>query len=133
MSLADLEMVNNNSSAHFFPGSIFSFLFCFLGCTVWICLVRLSDNVLVRCSSRGPNLKAEKLKVSCDVSANPAPPPPPLPQGLYVSGVIGDRMNLRYVLCFGLCGSATVVSWLPGRRTTSHVNMSHPLSRCDFK
>ncbi|XP_059904806.1 sugar phosphate exchanger 3 [Gadus macrocephalus] len=28
--------------------------------------------------------------------------------GLYVSGVIGDRMNLRYVLCFGLCGSATV-------------------------
>ena len=32
-------------------------------------------------------------------------------QGLYVSGVIGDRMNLRYVLCFGLCGSATVVSY----------------------
>ncbi|KAM3858810.1 sugar phosphate exchanger 3 [Diretmus argenteus] len=28
--------------------------------------------------------------------------------GLYVSGVIGDRMNLRYVLCFGLCGSAAV-------------------------
>ncbi|KAJ3612063.1 hypothetical protein NHX12_020340 [Muraenolepis orangiensis] len=28
--------------------------------------------------------------------------------GLYISGVIGDRMNLRYVLCFGLCGSATV-------------------------
>lgn len=31
-------------------------------------------------------------------------------QGLYLSGVIGDRVNLRYVLCFGLCGSATVVS-----------------------
>lgn len=30
-------------------------------------------------------------------------------QGLYLSGVIGDRVNLRYVLCFGLCGSATVV------------------------
>ncbi|KAM4615441.1 sugar phosphate exchanger 3 [Polymixia lowei] len=28
--------------------------------------------------------------------------------GLYVSGVIGDRLNLRYVLCFGLCGSAAV-------------------------
>lgn len=28
--------------------------------------------------------------------------------GLYLSGVIGDRVNLRYVLCFGLCGSATV-------------------------
>ncbi|KAK0146721.1 Sugar phosphate exchanger 3 [Merluccius polli] len=28
--------------------------------------------------------------------------------GLYISGMIGDRMNLRYVLCFGLCGSATV-------------------------
>ncbi|XP_056281107.1 sugar phosphate exchanger 3 isoform X1 [Pseudoliparis swirei] len=28
--------------------------------------------------------------------------------GLYCSGVIGDRVNLRYVLCFGLCGSATV-------------------------
>ncbi|XP_034145922.1 sugar phosphate exchanger 3 isoform X4 [Esox lucius] len=28
--------------------------------------------------------------------------------GLYVSGVIGDRMNLRYVLTFGLCGSAIV-------------------------
>ncbi|KAM9407375.1 sugar phosphate exchanger 3-like isoform 1-T2 [Salvelinus alpinus] len=28
--------------------------------------------------------------------------------GLYMSGVIGDRMNLRYVLCFGLCGSAIV-------------------------
>lgn len=28
--------------------------------------------------------------------------------GLYVSGVIGDRLNLRYVLCFGLCGSAVV-------------------------
>uniref|UniRef100_A0A667ZXT5 Sugar phosphate exchanger 3 n=1 Tax=Myripristis murdjan TaxID=586833 RepID=A0A667ZXT5_9TELE len=39
--------------------------------------------------------------------------------GLYVSGVIGDRLNLRYVLCFGLCGSAavefvfgTVTEWL---------------------
>lgn len=32
------------------------------------------------------------------------------PQGLYLSGVIGDRVNLRYVLCFGLCGSAAVVS-----------------------
>lgn len=31
-------------------------------------------------------------------------------QGLYLSGVIGDRVNLRFVLCFGLCGSATVVS-----------------------
>ncbi|XP_064199422.1 sugar phosphate exchanger 3 [Anguilla rostrata] len=28
--------------------------------------------------------------------------------GLYVSGVIGDRLNLRYVLCCGLCGSAVV-------------------------
>ncbi|KAJ8381997.1 hypothetical protein SKAU_G00027750 [Synaphobranchus kaupii] len=28
--------------------------------------------------------------------------------GLYVSGVIGDRLNLRYVLSFGLCGSAIV-------------------------
>ncbi|CAK6949838.1 sugar phosphate exchanger 3 [Scomber scombrus] len=28
--------------------------------------------------------------------------------GLYFSGVIGDRLNLRYVLCFGLCGSAAV-------------------------
>ncbi|XP_077399681.1 sugar phosphate exchanger 3 [Vanacampus margaritifer] len=28
--------------------------------------------------------------------------------GLYLSGVIGDRVNLRYVLCFGLCGSAVV-------------------------
>lgn len=28
--------------------------------------------------------------------------------GLYISGVIGDRLNLRYVLCFGLCGSAIV-------------------------
>ncbi|XP_068442528.1 sugar phosphate exchanger 3 isoform X2 [Clinocottus analis] len=28
--------------------------------------------------------------------------------GLYCSGVIGDRVNLRYVLCFGLCGSALV-------------------------
>ncbi|XP_056311154.1 sugar phosphate exchanger 3 [Danio aesculapii] len=26
--------------------------------------------------------------------------------GLYISGVIGDRFNLRYVLSFGLCGSA---------------------------
>uniref|UniRef100_H3DMF8 Sugar phosphate exchanger 3 n=1 Tax=Tetraodon nigroviridis TaxID=99883 RepID=H3DMF8_TETNG len=38
--------------------------------------------------------------------------------GLYLSGVIGDRVNLRYVLCFGLCGSAAVefvfgtVTWL---------------------
>lgn len=31
-------------------------------------------------------------------------------QGLYLSGIIGDRVNLRYVLCFGLCGSAAVVS-----------------------
>ncbi|KAF0029570.1 hypothetical protein F2P81_018675 [Scophthalmus maximus] len=29
-------------------------------------------------------------------------------EGLYLSGVIGDRVNLRYVLCFGLCGSAAV-------------------------
>uniref|UniRef100_A0A8C6KKD1 Sugar phosphate exchanger 3 n=1 Tax=Nothobranchius furzeri TaxID=105023 RepID=A0A8C6KKD1_NOTFU len=29
-------------------------------------------------------------------------------QGLYLSGVVGDRVNLRYVLCFGLCGSAIV-------------------------
>ncbi|XP_029317491.1 sugar phosphate exchanger 3 isoform X2 [Cottoperca gobio] len=28
--------------------------------------------------------------------------------GLYFSGVIGDRVNLRYVLCVGLCGSAAV-------------------------
>uniref|UniRef100_A0A3P8TC47 Sugar phosphate exchanger 3 n=1 Tax=Amphiprion percula TaxID=161767 RepID=A0A3P8TC47_AMPPE len=28
--------------------------------------------------------------------------------GLYLSGVIGDRVNLRYVLCVGLCGSAAV-------------------------
>ncbi|KAG7455805.1 hypothetical protein MATL_G00244910 [Megalops atlanticus] len=28
--------------------------------------------------------------------------------GLYISGVIGDRLNLRYVLSFGLCGSAVV-------------------------
>uniref|UniRef100_A0A3Q3VN41 Sugar phosphate exchanger 3 n=1 Tax=Mola mola TaxID=94237 RepID=A0A3Q3VN41_MOLML len=39
--------------------------------------------------------------------------------GLYLSGVIGDRVNLRYVLSFGLCGSAaveflfgTVTEWL---------------------
>lgn len=39
--------------------------------------------------------------------------------GLYLSGVIGDRFNLRYVLCVGLCGSAavefvfgTVTEWL---------------------
>ncbi|XP_034019660.1 sugar phosphate exchanger 3 [Thalassophryne amazonica] len=39
--------------------------------------------------------------------------------GLYLSGIIGDRVNLRYVLCFGLCGSAvveflfgTVTEWL---------------------
>uniref|UniRef100_A0A8B9H720 Sugar phosphate exchanger 3 n=2 Tax=Astyanax mexicanus TaxID=7994 RepID=A0A8B9H720_ASTMX len=28
--------------------------------------------------------------------------------GLYISGVIGDRLNLRYVLATGLCGSAIV-------------------------
>uniref|UniRef100_A0A3Q3IUZ9 Sugar phosphate exchanger 3 n=1 Tax=Monopterus albus TaxID=43700 RepID=A0A3Q3IUZ9_MONAL len=28
--------------------------------------------------------------------------------GLYLSGVAGDRVNLRYVLCFGLWGSAAV-------------------------
>ncbi|KAG5267113.1 hypothetical protein AALO_G00218130 [Alosa alosa] len=28
--------------------------------------------------------------------------------GLYISGVMGDRLNLRYVLTFGLCGSAVV-------------------------
>lgn len=33
------------------------------------------------------------------------------PQGLYISGVIGDRMNLRYVLSAGLCGSAVVVCY----------------------
>ncbi|XP_062373987.1 sugar phosphate exchanger 3 [Sardina pilchardus] len=39
--------------------------------------------------------------------------------GLYISGVVGDRLNLRYVLTFGLCGSAvvefvfgTVTEWL---------------------
>ncbi|XP_070784700.1 sugar phosphate exchanger 3 isoform X4 [Enoplosus armatus] len=32
--------------------------------------------------------------------------------GLYLSGVIGDRVNLRYVLCFGLCGSAAVYAFL---------------------
>ncbi|KAM9467921.1 sugar phosphate exchanger 3 isoform 1-T2 [Clarias gariepinus] len=39
--------------------------------------------------------------------------------GLYISGVIGDRLNLRYVLSFGLCGSAvaeflfgTLTEWL---------------------
>uniref|UniRef100_A0A673HC12 Sugar phosphate exchanger 3 n=1 Tax=Sinocyclocheilus rhinocerous TaxID=307959 RepID=A0A673HC12_9TELE len=39
--------------------------------------------------------------------------------GLYISGVIGDRFNLRYVLTFGLCGSAvtefvfgTLTEWL---------------------
>uniref|UniRef100_A0A8C2XVE3 Sugar phosphate exchanger 3 n=1 Tax=Cyclopterus lumpus TaxID=8103 RepID=A0A8C2XVE3_CYCLU len=37
--------------------------------------------------------------------------------GLYCSGVIGDRVNLRYVLCFGLCGSATVVSFMFGTLT----------------
>ncbi|XP_017280372.1 sugar phosphate exchanger 3 [Kryptolebias marmoratus] len=36
--------------------------------------------------------------------------------GLYLSGVIGDRVNLRYVLCFGLCGSA-VVEFLFGTLT----------------
>ncbi|MCJ8743298.1 hypothetical protein PDJAM_G00092280 [Pangasius djambal] len=29
--------------------------------------------------------------------------------GLYVSGIVGDRLDLRYVLSFGLCGSAVVV------------------------
>ncbi len=33
-------------------------------------------------------------------------------QGLYISGVIGDRFNLRYVLSFGLCGSAVTVGIL---------------------
>ncbi|KAL2102449.1 hypothetical protein ACEWY4_001617 [Coilia grayii] len=28
--------------------------------------------------------------------------------GLYISGIIGDRLNLRYVLTVGLCGSAVV-------------------------
>ncbi|XP_053505912.1 sugar phosphate exchanger 3 [Ictalurus furcatus] len=28
--------------------------------------------------------------------------------GLYISGIIGDRLDLRYVLSFGLCGSAVV-------------------------
>ncbi|XP_026859703.1 sugar phosphate exchanger 3 isoform X2 [Electrophorus electricus] len=28
--------------------------------------------------------------------------------GLYISGVIGDRLDLRFVLSFGLCGSAVV-------------------------
>ncbi|KAA8580052.1 hypothetical protein FQN60_005587 [Etheostoma spectabile] len=37
-------------------------------------------------------------------------------EGLYLSGVIGDRVNLRYVLCFGLCGSA-VVEFLFGTLT----------------
>ncbi|XP_063073592.1 sugar phosphate exchanger 3 [Engraulis encrasicolus] len=39
--------------------------------------------------------------------------------GLYISGIVGDRLNLRYVLTFGLCGSAivefvfgTVTEWL---------------------
>uniref|UniRef100_A0AAY4ELG5 Sugar phosphate exchanger 3 n=1 Tax=Denticeps clupeoides TaxID=299321 RepID=A0AAY4ELG5_9TELE len=36
--------------------------------------------------------------------------------GLYISGVIGDRLNLRYVLSFGLCGSA-VVEFLFGTLT----------------
>uniref|UniRef100_H3B6R4 Sugar phosphate exchanger 3 n=1 Tax=Latimeria chalumnae TaxID=7897 RepID=H3B6R4_LATCH len=29
--------------------------------------------------------------------------------GLYVSGIIGDRLNLRFVLSFGMCSSAVVV------------------------
>uniref|UniRef100_A0A8C5HZ33 Sugar phosphate exchanger 3 n=1 Tax=Gouania willdenowi TaxID=441366 RepID=A0A8C5HZ33_GOUWI len=37
--------------------------------------------------------------------------------GLYLSGVIGDRVNLRYVLCVGLCGSAVVVSFVFGTVT----------------
>uniref|UniRef100_A0A3B3DJA6 Sugar phosphate exchanger 3 n=1 Tax=Oryzias melastigma TaxID=30732 RepID=A0A3B3DJA6_ORYME len=37
--------------------------------------------------------------------------------GLYLSGVIGDRVNLRYVLCFGLCGSAVVVRFVFGTLT----------------
>ncbi|KAL6459949.1 hypothetical protein MHYP_G00317080 [Metynnis hypsauchen] len=36
--------------------------------------------------------------------------------GLYISGVIGDRLNLRYVLSAGLCGSA-VVEFLFGTLT----------------
>ncbi|KAG7320314.1 hypothetical protein KOW79_016167 [Hemibagrus wyckioides] len=32
--------------------------------------------------------------------------------GLYISGIIGDRLNLRYVLSFGLCGSAVVYAFL---------------------
>uniref|UniRef100_A0A3B5M5U4 Sugar phosphate exchanger 3 n=1 Tax=Xiphophorus couchianus TaxID=32473 RepID=A0A3B5M5U4_9TELE len=36
--------------------------------------------------------------------------------GLYLSGIIGDRVNLRYVLCFGLCGSA-IVEFLFGTLT----------------
>ncbi|TSK13204.1 Sugar phosphate exchanger 3 [Bagarius yarrelli] len=32
--------------------------------------------------------------------------------GLYISGIMGDRLNLRYVLSFGLCGSAVVYAFL---------------------
>lgn len=32
-------------------------------------------------------------------------------QGLFVSGIVGDRLNLRWVLSFGMCSSALVVSW----------------------
>ncbi|XP_076860965.1 sugar phosphate exchanger 3 isoform X2 [Brachyhypopomus gauderio] len=32
--------------------------------------------------------------------------------GLYISGVIGDRLDLRYVLSFGLCGSAITYAFL---------------------
>lgn len=31
-------------------------------------------------------------------------------QGLFVSGIVGDRLNLRWVLSFGMCSSALVVS-----------------------
>uniref|UniRef100_A0A8C7E4Y0 Major facilitator superfamily (MFS) profile domain-containing protein n=1 Tax=Naja naja TaxID=35670 RepID=A0A8C7E4Y0_NAJNA len=31
--------------------------------------------------------------------------------GLFVSGIIGDRLNMRWVLAFGMCSSALVVSW----------------------
>lgn len=47
-------------------------------------------------------------------------------QGLYLSGVIGDRVNLRYVLCFGLCGSAVVVR----QHRTSHWALKWTLSVC---
>lgn len=47
-------------------------------------------------------------------------------QGLYLSGVIGDRVNLRYVLCFGLCGSAAVVSSLPAVVLRGPLRLSCP-------